>query len=358
MLRKKFNTHLKLHKRKLTDQLNFDQNKPLLIAEIGINHNGSFNLAKKSTIEAFNAGAEIVKFQNFKTEDFLNNKKILWFDKKINSKSLFDICKKNEFQKKWMLELNNIANYYKKKIFYTPTSISGIKDIKKLNIDFVKNGSDFLTHLDFLKDLSKNFKTIFLSTGMATIDQISKALDVIEKNGKSSVVLMHCVSLYPTEIKDANINRMLTLKKNFNLDIGYSDHTKGIEAPLLAASLGAKVIEKHFTLDKKLNGPDHWFSSDPKEFKKLSLLLDKVCLAKGTGDIMPNSKEMNIRHQIQVALTFSKNTKKNTILSRKHFKIMKSLNFSLQANDLPKILKKKLNKDKLKGDPITLNDIK
>jgi N,N'-diacetyllegionaminate synthase len=358
MHRKKFKTHLKLHKRKLTDQLNFDQNKPLLIAEVGINHNGNFNLAKKSTIAAFNSGADIVKFQNFKTEDFLNNKKILWLDKNRNSKSLFDICKKNEFQKKWMLELNNIAKHYRKKIFYTPTSISGIKDIKKLNIDFVKNGSDFLTHIDFLSDLSKNFTTIFLSTGMATIDQIHKALDVIERNGKSSVILMHCVSLYPTEIKDANINRMTTLKKKFKLEIGYSDHTKGTVAPLIAASLGAKIIEKHFTLDKKLNGPDHWFSSDPKEFKKLSVLLDKICLAKGSGDIMPNIKEMDNRHQIQVALSFSKNTKKNTILNQKHFKIMKNLNISLQAKDLSKILKKKLNKNKLKGEPITLNDVK
>jgi N,N'-diacetyllegionaminate synthase len=346
-----------LKKRNHDKKLNLKK-KVIIIAEIGLNHNGSFSLAKKSMLAAFKAGADLIKFQNFKTEDVFSNsaKKIKW-NEGGKKKSLFDICKRNEFQKDWFKKLIKIAKNKGKYIFSTPHSISTTNDLLRQNISIVKNGSDYLTNLPLLNYFSRKFNTIILSTGMADEKQICDALKIINK-GKASVILLHCTSLYPTPDILATLERMSALKDRFDLDIGFSDHTKGWLAATLAVGKGAKVIEKHFTLNKKMVGPDHWFSLDPKEFKNY---VNKIRTAEkmlGTKTLNPTKQEVKIRHNLQVSMVFSRDLKKDTKLKLSHFDILKSYNKSLTFSERSKIIGKRLRKNKKIGDAINIRDVK
>jgi|MDTC01.2.fsa_nt_gb N,N'-diacetyllegionaminate synthase len=344
-----------LKKRNHDKKLNLKK-KVIIIAEIGLNHNGSFSLAKKSMLSAFKAGADLVKFQNFKTEDFLKNKNIKWNDG-IRKKSLFDICKKNEFKDEWLDKLIKIAKKKGKNIFSTPTSVSMTDNLIRRKISIVKNGSDYLTNLPLINYFSKKFKTIILSTGMADEVQISNALNEIKK-GKSSVILLHCTSVYPTPNSIASLNRITSLKNKFNLDVGFSDHTKGWLAATLSVAKGARVIEKHFTLSKKMKGPDHWFSLNPNEFKNY---VKKIRIAEemqGKKTIEPAKIELKNRHSMQVSMVFNKNLNRNNKIKYSHFDILKSKDKSLTYYELKKIIGKKLNTNKKIGDVINFKDVK
>ncbi len=332
---------IKLKKRKHDKILNL-KNKVIIIAEIGLNHNGSFSLAKKTMLAAFKAGADLVKFQNFKTEDFLKNKNIKWKDGN-KKKSLYDICKKNEFRDDWFDKLIKTAKKKGKHIFSTPTSIPMTNNLVKRKISIVKNGSDYLTNLPLINYFSKKFKTIILSTGMADEKQIVDALNEIKK-GKSSVILLHCTSIYPTPDALASVNRISALKEKFSLDVGFSDHTRGWLAATLSVAKGARIIEKHFTLNKKMKGPDHWFSLDSKEFKNYVKNIRIAEKMLGGKTVMPTNLEIKNRDSMQVSLVFNTNLKKNSKIKHSFFDILKSKNKSLTYSDLKKIIGKKLKK--------------
>tara|TARA_B100001057_G_C22792436_1_gene928150 strand:- start:223 stop:1266 length:1044 start_codon:yes stop_codon:yes gene_type:complete len=342
-----------LNKRKHEKSLKIKE-KVLIIAEIGLNHNGSYNLAKKSMLEAFKAGADLVKFQNFKTEDFLKNKKIEWKDGN-ETKSLFEICKKNEFKDFWFDKLIKLAKKNRKRVFSTPTSVETTNNLVKRKINVVKNGSDYITNLPLINYFSKKFKTIILSTGMADEKQISEALSEIKK-GKSSVILLHCTSLYPTPNRLASLSRINALKKKFKLDVGFSDHTKGFLAASLSVAMGARVIEKHFTLSKKLKGPDHWFSLNPKEFKEYVTNIRVAEKMMGQNTVKPSLQELRNRDSMQVSMIFKKNIKKNEKLKFSQFDILKSKKKSLKYSELKKIIGKKLKKNKKAGETINFKD--
>ena len=344
-----------LSKRKHDTKIDIKK-KVIIIAEIGLNHNGSFDLARRSVLAAFKSGADLVKFQNFKTEDFLRNKKIKWYEGG-KKKSLFDICKRNEFQRDWFKKLINVSKKKGKYIFSTPHSVATTNDLLSHNISIVKNGSDFLTNLPLLEYFSKKFKTIILSTGMANEKQILDALNTIKK-GKASVILLHCTSLYPTEDNLASLDRINALRDRFGLDTGFSDHTKGWLAASLAVAKGARVIEKHFTLNKKLVGPDHWFSLDPKEFKNYVTKIRTAEKMLGKKTLNPTEQELKIRHTMQVSLVFNQNLKKNTKLKLSHFDILRSFKKSLTFSEKRRVVGKKLLKNKKIGDSINIKDVK
>ncbi len=346
---------LNLKKRKHDKILNLEK-KVIIIAEIGLNHNGSFKLAKKSMLKAFEAGADLVKFQNFKTEDFLKDKNIKWKDG-TKKKSLFNICKKNEFKDEWFEKLIKIAKKKGKYIFSTPTSIITTNNLIKRKISIVKNGSDYLTNLPLLRYFSKKFKTIILSTGMADENQIVDALKVLEK-GKASVILLHCTSIYPTPDSLASINRISSLKERFGLDVGFSDHTNGTLAASMSVAKGARVIEKHFTLNKKMKGPDHWFSVDAKEFRKYVKNIRLAETMLGDKTIHPSTLELKNRGSMQVSMVFCQNLKKNIKLKYDHFEILKSNKKSLTYSQIKEIIGKKLKINKKIGDVINLKDVK
>lgn len=346
---------LNFKKRKHDKILNL-RKKVIIIAEIGLNHNGSFKLAKKSMLKAFEAGADLVKFQNFKTEDFLKDKKIKWKDGS-KKKSLFDICKKNEFKDEWFDRLIKIAKKRGKNVFSTPTSITTTNNLLKRKISIVKNGSDYLTNLPLLRYFSNKFKTIILSTGMADEQQITDALNVLKK-GKASVILLHCTSIYPTPDSLASLNRISSLKEKFRLDVGFSDHTNGWLAACISVAKGARVIEKHFTLNKKMKGPDHWFSVDTREFKEYVKNIRLTEKMLGNKNILPSSVELKNRNSMQVSMIFGQNVKRNNKIKYKYFEILKSNKKSLTYSQIKEIIGKKLKFNKKIGDVINLKDVK
>jgi sialic acid synthase SpsE len=266
-------------------------NKIFFIAEIGINHNGDLNLAKKMISAAKKSGANAVKFQSFKADEFISNKKENYVlgpkKKKFNIYSLF---KNLEFKKSWY---PNIDKFCRRKKIEFITSVADIKSTNeylKTRRNIIKIASEDIINYPLLKYLSRFKNKVFiLSTGMANNTEIERAIKIFKKN---KIILMHCVSLYPTKIKEANLNRINLLKKKYNLEVGYSDHTLGLEALEIAASMNCRIFEKHFTFDKKLDGPDHHMSINSEELRKITQKIKKILLFKGSGEIAPKKRQL------------------------------------------------------------------
>jgi len=244
--------------------------KTIIIAEAGVNHNGKMDIAKKLIDVASAAGADYVKFQTFDVDRLiLESTQTAEYQKKNlkNNISQFSMLKK------YQLSLNNhksLANYCKKKnIKFLSTAFDekSLELLNKFNLDFIKIPSGEITNFPLLKIISKLKKKILLSTGMASIKEIEKALKVLKRK-KKEITILHCTSDYPAELNDLNLNFLHNLKK-FGYNIGYYDHSASVITPSIAVSLGCKVIEKHFTLSVKMKGPDHKASLEPLELKKM-----------------------------------------------------------------------------------------
>ena len=245
--------------------------KTYIIGEIGINHNGKLINCLKLIKTASKCGVDAVKFQNWIAEDFISDKNQIFKyqsrGKKIKE-TFYNLCKRTELKKKWLKTLNSYCKKNNVDFLSTPTSNKGVDELKKLKVKYMKNGSDYLTNIDLIKYMAKNFKNIILSTGMSyeeDIDIAIKSIKSLKKN--NNIILLHCTSIYPTKKESTNLNRMLAIKQKFNTQIGFSDHTIGWESAVQAVSMGASFLEKHITLDKKEEGPDHLASCDPIEFK-------------------------------------------------------------------------------------------
>ena len=263
----------------------------MIIAEAGVNHNGSLELAIKLVLEAKNAGADYVKFQSFKTEKLVSKFAAkAEYQKKTTgaSESQFDMIKKLELSESDHLELIRYCKELGIGFNSSPFDKDGIGYLDSLNVDFFKVPSGEITNLPYLRELAKFNRPVILSTGMCTVDEVRAALGVL-KNKK--VTILHCNTEYPTPMKDVNLKAMLTLRDLFQIDVGYSDHTLGIEVPIAAVAMGATVIEKHFTLDKKMEGPDHPASLDPHELKQMVDAIRNIERALGTGTKEPSESE-------------------------------------------------------------------
>ena len=276
--------------------MNFD--KTFIIAEAGVNHNGDIKLAKKLIIEAKKAGASAIKFQTF-----IASKSISKFAKKAkyqikstgNKKSQLEMCQALELSNKEHFELLRECKKNKIEFISTPFDKESVELLLSMKVKKIKVASSELTNYPFLKQIAKTKKDIILSTGMATLKEIKEALNLFKKNklSKNKITVLHCNTEYPTPFKDANLNAIKTLNKAFNINVGYSDHTIGIEASLAAVVLGAKVIEKHFTLDRGLSGPDHKASIEPLELKRLVSGIRNIEKALGDGIKRPSKSEKN-----------------------------------------------------------------
>jgi N-acetylneuraminate synthase len=245
------------------------RNKVKIIAEIGVNHNGNILTAKKLIRIAKKAGADFVKFQSFTAESISTEKTDLAEYQKKNSKfkSQYELLKKLELKTKDLKLLIAYAKKIKIGLLSTPFSIESLNDVISLGIKKIKIPSGEIDNYQLLEAISKKATSIILSTGMATLKEINFAVKILKKKiSKKKITILHCTSDYPTEPENVNMNFLITLKKYFKINIGYSDHTKGIEAGILATALGSKIIEKHLTLDRELIGPDHSASLNPKEF--------------------------------------------------------------------------------------------
>jgi N,N'-diacetyllegionaminate synthase len=272
----------------------------LIIAEAGVNHNGSLEIAKRLIEIAADAGVDVVKFQTFKASNIVSS-----------------IAKKADYQKGNMkYDTNDLQFSMLKKLELTYSDhLILIEHCKKHNINFLSTAFDLesidmlvgfgleqykipsgeITNLPYLQKIGKLKKEIIISTGMSTLEEVEDAISVLMENGteRKKITVLHCNTEYPTPMQDVNLRAMLTLKQRLDIKIGYSDHTLGIEVPVAAVALGAQIIEKHFTLDRNMEGPDHLASLEPDELKAMVKAIRNIELAlSGNGEKEPSSSEI------------------------------------------------------------------
>ncbi len=269
-----------------------------VIAEAGINHNGNFETAKKLIYEAARSGADAVKFQNWIAEDFISDKKQLFEYESLKrsvTEPFYDLCKRNELQRKWLPELYKLCDQEKIDFMSTPTSYEGVDDLISLGVDVIKNGSDYLSHIPLIRYIAEKAKVIILSTGMSDQKDIDYAVEaVLSSNPHCIPILLHCTSIYPTPVDEANLKRMMALSQKYNVKVGYSDHTIGNEAAIQVVTMGACVLEKHFTLSHDQEGPDHVFSVTPDELVDYIRAIRNAEQRCGSFAIAPSSSEVEI----------------------------------------------------------------
>lgn len=283
--------------------------KTLIIAEAGVNHNGSLDLAKKLVDVAADAGADIVKFQTFKAEQIVT-KTAIKAEYQVNntndSLSQYEMLKKLELTHEMHVELIKYCNEKNIGFLSTPFDLVSIQYLDDLGIELWKIPSGEITNYPYLLALGKTKKPVIMSTGMSTIDEVREAVGVLKSAGTLDITLLHCNTQYPTPMCDVNLTAMNTLRDEFDLQVGYSDHTLGIEVPIAAVAMGASVIEKHFTLDKSMEGPDHKASLSPTELKDMVCAIRNIEKALGGGKKAPSiseTKNINIVRKSIVART-------------------------------------------------------
>ena len=273
-------------------------NKVIIIAEAGVNHNGDINLAKKLIDVAVDAGVDYVKFQTFKAESLVS-KSAKKADYQIENtqnanESQLQMLKKLELSHDQHQELINYCKQKNISFFSTAFDLESLIYLKELGLTMVKIPSGEITNLPYLRKAAELFSQVIISTGMSTIKEISDALEVFVMSGilKEKITILHCNTEYPTPMQDVNLHAMLTIQKEFGVNVGYSDHTLGIEVPIAAVALGAQMIEKHFTLDKNLAGPDQLASLEPIELKTMVQSIRNIEFAiSGNGIKEPSESE-------------------------------------------------------------------
>jgi len=293
--------------------------KVFIIAEAGINHNGDINLAYKLVNVAKEAGVDAVKFQTFKTEKVISKfTEMASYQKKnlSTNESQYEMVKKLELSYKEFKKLKDYCDEIKIMFLSTPDEEYSLNFlVDKLNIPFIKIGSGEVTNLPYLKHIAAKNKPIIMSTGMANLGEVEEAINTIrEVNFKVQISLLHCTTNYPTPYEEVNLKAMQTLAAAFKLPVGYSDHTLGIEVPIAAVAMGAKIIEKHFTLDNKLPGPDHKASLEPDELKEMVTVIRNIEMALGDGIKKHNESEIEIMKVARRSLIASRDIKAGEII--------------------------------------------
>lgn len=293
--------------------------KVLIIAEAGVNHNGSIELAEQLISEAAVCGADIVKFQTWVTEELVvkSAPKAKYQLQNDGEGSQFEMLKRLELSFDDFIYLKRYAESKNIRFLSTPDDFKSLKFLSdQLNLDILKVGSGEITNIPFLKAIGKTGKDVILSTGMASIGEVEKAYYTLLENGAKSVALLHCTSNYPARFDSVNLKAMDTLKHAFQTTVGYSDHTMGTEIPVAAVALGAEIIEKHFTLDKNLSGPDHKASLDPFEFSLMVKQIRNVEAAlSGDGRKIPHSSELETKKVVTKGIYLSKNLRAGDVLT-------------------------------------------
>jgi N-acetylneuraminate synthase/N,N'-diacetyllegionaminate synthase len=290
----------------------------LIAAEIGINHNGDMSLARRMIDAAADAGADAVKFQNYRTGDFISDRTLTYeyiSQGQTIRESQYDMFKRYELSPESLLTLREHCEQHGVIFFSTPTSESGVADLVRVGAPMLKNGSDYLVHLPLIRAMARTGLPTVISTGMATLAEIDDAVRAFRDAGGKDLILLHCTSSYPTPASDVCLRKIPTLATAFNCLVGLSDHTWGTVAAIGAVALGACFIEKHFTLDKTLPGPDHRFSADPAEFKALVEAIQTVEQNLGTSTVGPTPSEMLGRRDFRLSCVAAKDLPAGHLLS-------------------------------------------
>lgn len=260
--------------------------KVFLIAEAGVNHNGDLGIAKEMIRKASEAGVDAIKFQSFNSDNLVCKSAPKASYQKIRttqSESQYEMLKKLELTHEMHKELFQYCKENNLLFLSTPFDTESLEFLNDMGVPIIKIPSGEITNYPLLEKVGKTEKSVILSTGMSSIEEIEQALAVLQEHGTKEISLLHCNTQYPTPFEDVNLKAMTALKKKFHLKTGYSDHTQGIEAAIAAVAMGAKIIEKHFTLDKNMIGPDHFMSLEPEELKTMVRCIRNIEKSIGDG---------------------------------------------------------------------------
>lgn len=297
-------------------------NRVLIIAEAGVNHNGDLNTAKELIDVAAKAGVDMVKFQTFKADDLVSKeaKKAAYQinNTKEGHDSQYEMLKKLQLSESDHTALIKYANSKGIEFFSTAFDVKGLEYLNSLGFSLFKVPSGEITNYPYLKKIASFGKPIILSTGMSSLKEIEQALQVLTSGGLTNkeITVLHCNTEYPTPMEDVNLKAMNTICREFDVEVGYSDHTLGIEVPIAAVAMGAKVIEKHFTLDRKLPGPDHRASLEPNELQAMVRAIRNIEIAiQGNGIKEPSKSELANLTVARKSLHSSKALKKGSVIS-------------------------------------------
>ena len=348
-----------MKKIKIGNKIIREGNPCFIIAEAGVNHNGDIKLAKKLVDVAKEAGADAVKFQTFKAENVVTENAAMASYQKRNIKkkeTQQEMLKEIELDYKDFIRLKKYCD--KKKIIFlsTPHSEDAIDFLEDL-VPVYKVGSGDLTNLPFLEKIAKKKKPIILSTGMATLSEVKEAVRTIKRAKNNKIILLHCTTNYPCSLEEVNLRAMLTLKKEFNLPVGYSDHTLGILVPVMAVTMGARVLEKHFTLDKHLPGPDHKASLEPDELKEMIKTIRNVEKTLGNGIKKPTRSEEKIKKVARKSIVAKVDIPKGVKITKDMLDI-KRPGTGIEPKYLKRIIGRKSKKNIKKDELIKLSDFK
>lgn len=328
-----------------------------IIAEAGVNHNGDMNLAKKLIDIAVDAGVDAVKFQTWQTELLVTKEAIQAEYQTENTgveESQYDMLKRLEFSYDEFRELKKYCDNKKIIFLSTPDEQTSANFLLELQ-EIFKIGSGELTNLPYLRHIGKFGKKVILSTGMGTLGEVDKALEILIRAGtlKENITILHATTQYPTPMEDVNLNAMLTLKNAFNISVGYSDHTMGIEVSIAAVALGAKVIEKHYTLSKDMEGPDHKASLEPNELKSMVSAIRNIEKALGDGEKRPKKSEISTLKVVRKSIVSTKKIKAGDIFTEENL-TTKRVGSGISSNLWDEVISLKSNYDFNIDEPIKL----
>jgi N-acetylneuraminate synthase len=335
-------------------------NACLIIAEAGVNHNGDIKLAHKLIDVAVESGADAVKFQSFVTEDLLTKKAMkASYQVQTTGKggSQFDMLKKLELS--WDQQAELKSHCVENGILYlcTPYERESVDFLISLQIAAMKVASTDTTNIPFLRYLASKNCPVILSTGMSTLGEVEEAVNILKTCGlKDKIVLLHCTSEYPAPIEHINLRAMKTIEQAFGCPVGFSDHTQGVGASPWAVALGASMIEKHFTLDRNLEGPDHRASIEPHEMKRLIATIRHLEVALGDGIKRPMPSELENKRRMQKSLVAKRKISSGEIIQAEDLACKRPGN-GLPPGWFDRAVGKKAIKDIEKDDIIILNDI-
>jgi len=331
-----------------------------IIAEAGINHNGEISVARQLIDKASEAEADYVKFQTFRADKLVSQ-----FAEKAAYQKNDTGDRENQLQMLEKLELGipelkELIKYAEGKgieLLSSPFDTDSVNQLVELGIPIIKVPSGEITNLPYLRSVGNTEVPVILSTGMAELAEVESALKILIESGtkKKSIIVLHCHTDYPTSFRDVNLKAMNTIKKELNVNVGYSDHTLGTEIPVAAVALGAKVIEKHFTLDRMMEGPDHKSSLEPDELRKMVQSIRNVELGLGDGIKKPTKSELKNRDVVRKSIHYNRDLRKGSALHNEDL-IMLRPGDGISPMEVDQIIGNKLALDVLCGQKANRSD--
>lgn len=337
--------------------MNQDSDECFVIAEAGINHNGDFSLAKRMVEEAASAGADAVKFQTFDTDELVTeNTEKAEYQIRDDSLSQYEMLKHTEFTREQFVELVDYCETQDIEFMSTPYDPASAKLLADLGVDRLKIASADLVNKPLIDTAADTDKQLILSTGMATLGEIERAMDWVEAAGVDNVVLLHCVSCYPTEPEQVNLRFMDTLSTVFDCSVGFSDHTLGTEVPAGAAARGATVVEKHFTLDRGMDGPDHFASLEPEELSEMVDAIRNIEVALGSSKRELTDAETSNIYHMRRSLHVRRALAAGETIERDDIKIIRPAE-GISPGEIETVVGRTVRSDLGENDPVTWVDI-